>query len=334
MSDKAKRNNLEFRPHFKTHQSHKIGNIFRDFGVTGITVSSLKMARYFADAGWNDITVAFPINVLAADDYNELASKINLKTLAISKEAVEKLDAGISEKMGLYIEIDPEYGRSGIPASDLDKISEVKKAIEDSAHFNFEGFYCHAGHTYQARSKDEVRKVAEAALEKLAEIKSEFKDTAICYGDTPSCSVLDEFGPATQISPGNFVFYDWMQFQIGSCSPDEIAIYMEVPVVEKFDQRKQILIHGGAVHFSKEEILVDGKPTFGQLITPELSAENRISKVSQEHGIIECATDVYEQYKIGESIKIYPIHSCLTSNLMKGYRSTTGEEIDHLEGNH
>ena len=96
MSDKAKQNNLEFRPHFKTHQSHKIGNIFRDFGVTGITVSSLKMARYFADAGWNDITVAFPINVLAADDYNELASKINLKTLAISKEAVEKLDAGIS----------------------------------------------------------------------------------------------------------------------------------------------------------------------------------------------------------------------------------------------
>jgi len=38
MAKKAQKYNIKFRPHFKTHQSAKIGNWFREFGVTSITV--------------------------------------------------------------------------------------------------------------------------------------------------------------------------------------------------------------------------------------------------------------------------------------------------------
>ncbi|MEM6737764.1 MAG: alanine racemase, partial [Bacteroidota bacterium] len=58
MVAKAKHHNLTFRPHFKTHQSHEIGRWFREYGVDKITVSSLKMAEYFAEDQWGDITVA------------------------------------------------------------------------------------------------------------------------------------------------------------------------------------------------------------------------------------------------------------------------------------
>ena len=54
MASKAKATGVKFRPHFKTHQSAEIGNWFRDFGVTAITVSSLDMAIYFAKHGWAD----------------------------------------------------------------------------------------------------------------------------------------------------------------------------------------------------------------------------------------------------------------------------------------
>ena len=57
MAAKAKQSNVRFRPHFKTHQSVDIGEWFRKFCVTAITVSSVEMAAYFAANGWADITI-------------------------------------------------------------------------------------------------------------------------------------------------------------------------------------------------------------------------------------------------------------------------------------
>ena len=89
--EKAKKNNLIFRPHFKTHQSVQIGEIFKEFGIDKITVSSVEMAQYFANADWNNITIAFPFNPLEINEIKALADKINLNILISSKDSAEKL---------------------------------------------------------------------------------------------------------------------------------------------------------------------------------------------------------------------------------------------------
>ena len=63
MCRKANDQGVVLRPHFKTHQSKIIGRWFGDMGIDKITVSSVGMARYFAEDGWKDITIAFPVNV-------------------------------------------------------------------------------------------------------------------------------------------------------------------------------------------------------------------------------------------------------------------------------
>ena len=63
MVTRAHKNNVSFRPHFKTHQSAEVGEWFREKGVNKITVSSVEMAEYFALHGWQDITIAFSINI-------------------------------------------------------------------------------------------------------------------------------------------------------------------------------------------------------------------------------------------------------------------------------
>lgn len=332
MVGKATKNNLEFRPHFKTHQSHTIGRMFRETGTRAITVSSLKMARYFAEDGWDDITIAFPINVLAAAEYNTLAAKIQLKTLATSTDSVKQLDERLTQPIGLYIEIDTAYGRSGVQVTEMNRIMELAETIERTVHCHFAGFYCHAGHSYKARGKDEIERIANDSLQKLQALKAEFRTVEICYGDTPTCSALGDFGPATQLSPGNFVYYDWMQVEIGACTPADIALYMECPIIEKFDHRHEILIHGGAVHFSKESLLIDDAVTFGRLITDDLSPQNHLSKISQEHGIMSCTPMVYNTINLGDKIQVYPVHSCLTANLMRGAKTIDGKAIDHMSG--
>ena len=61
MAERAKRNNVKFRPHSKTHQSAMVSEWFREVGVDAITVSSVEMATYFAENGWKDITIAFTV---------------------------------------------------------------------------------------------------------------------------------------------------------------------------------------------------------------------------------------------------------------------------------
>lgn len=332
LAEKAIKNQVEFRPHFKTHQSKAIGAYFREFGVNSITVSSIKMAEYFIEDGWNDITIAFPCNILAGKAYDKLASKINLKTLVCSTESIAKLDNQISNEIGLYIEIDPGNKRSGIPFEDSEKITAVLKAIESSQHFYPAGFYCHAGQTYKARSNNQVEKIARKVLQKLELLKTDFPDLPVCFGDTPSCSVLNEFGSVDQISPGNFVFYDWMQVEIGSCSPNEIAVYMECPVIEKYPDRNQVLIHGGAIHFSKEAIIINKLESFGEPRLKHLSEQTYIRSLSQEHGIIQCSNAVFDEIEVGEIMQIFPIHSCLTANLMGEYHTKDGQVLDHMNG--
>src|SRR5690606_14524169 len=86
MAKKAAEHRLRFRPHFKTHQSAEVGEWFRAFGVEAITVSSVRMAEYFAVSGWNDITIAFSVNVLELFNINRLAANIRLNVLVENKE--------------------------------------------------------------------------------------------------------------------------------------------------------------------------------------------------------------------------------------------------------
>jgi D-serine deaminase-like pyridoxal phosphate-dependent protein len=332
MVRKAAHAEVKFRPHFKTHQSKSIGRIFKEFGVKGITVSSIKMAEYFLSDGWDDITIAFPANVLAGEYYNDIASRCLLRTLVISENAIQKLDKQVDHKMGLYVEIDPHYGRSGIPIANIAHIQSVVQCIQESENFYAAGFYCHAGHSYQATSKEAVQAIGTDVLADLTQLKNEFPTLPICFGDTPCCSVLDSFGPVNQISPGNFVFYDWMQVQIGACTPSEIAVYMECPIIEKFEARRQVLIHGGAVHFSKESIQLGQKISFGQPVLSSFSSETYLKSISQEHGIIQCNTEDYSSLNIGDIIRIYPIHSCLTADLMREYHTKDGRVLDHMNG--
>lgn len=95
MVAKAAKCNTGFRPHFKTHQSAEVGNWFRDQGVDRITVSSVKMAHYFAKAGWMDILVAIPVNVHEIDSYNALPCS----RIGVTVESVEALNL-LSKKAG------------------------------------------------------------------------------------------------------------------------------------------------------------------------------------------------------------------------------------------
>ena len=343
MAEKARKHHLSFRPHFKTHQSAEIGNWFKDAGVDKITVSSVSMAEYFAKHGWKDITIAFPLNIRELDDIENLAKSVKLNILISSLETIQYLLKYLKQKTGFFIKIDTGYHRSGVLPENPEQIQQILFSAASSKNLQFKGFLSHFGHTYKAKNKQEVLSIFESGKKQMDKLKNNFSELfpnlIISIGDTPSCTLANDFKGIDEIRPGNFVFFDLMQSNIGVCKESDVAVVMACPVVDKYPERGEVLIYGGAVHLSKEYILDKlGNKIFGKVVQltkngwTEIKEEIYVTNLSQEHGIIKASRSFIELLKIGDLLGILPVHSCLTANLKKEYLTINDELLEMWKG--
>lgn len=342
MAEKAKAQKITLRPHFKTHQSRTIGRWFREMGTECITVSSIGMAVYFSEDGWKDITIAFPVIVRQMDEIAELSAKVRLGLLAEDESVVEQLGKNLHHPVFIWIKIDVGTHRTGLDPNDREKIELILDKLQKYPHLHFAGFLAHAGHTYHCRTSADVERIYHETLASLLELKATFvsayPDIRISLGDTPGASMVTDLGEVDELRPGNYVFYDLMQYEIGACSLEDIAVAMACPVVAVHPERKQWVIYGGAIHFSKEYLTQgDGLKCFGRMVDvngSSWSAANAatspfIVSLSQEHGIVQCQDHNFDLCTPGDLSFWLPVHSCLTADAMGAYMSTSGMMVDH-----
>lgn len=343
MADKAERYSVRLKPHFKTHQSRIVGEWIRRYGVRAATVSSLPMARYFAEAGWDDITVAFPCNPAMARNIGSLSRQIDLAVLISEPHSAKGVLDALPPGCRVYIEIDTGSQRTGFAPSETDALDQTLALINGKSDLHLHGFYSHPGHSYACRTEKEVRAVHEEAVQIMQQLKerygAEYPSLATCLGDTPCCSVGDNFDGIDEISPGNFIFYDLMQEQIGSCPAGQIAVALACPVVATYPRRNEIAVHGGAIHLSKDSLSDMNGTHYGRVVSlnddhswNEAEQYGYVKSLSQEHGIIRCNDAFFASVEAGDAIGILPVHSCLTADCMAAYHTTAGKRLDHFRG--
>lgn len=344
MVGKAAANGIRFRPHFKTHQSAEIGEWFRAVGVDAITVSSLSMANYFADHGWTDITIAFPVNLREIEQIDALAARVDLHLLADAPLAIDFLVARLTHPVNLWIEVDAGYRRSGVAWNDAQTLDALAASFSRTGRLRLRGVLAHAGDTYGARSLAEVQAIYEATVARMSRARDQLQAAAgvdgleISIGDTPACSMLASLPGVDEMRPGNFIFYDLMQLRIGACAETDIAVAVACPVVAKYPARREFVLYGGAIHLSKEALArPDGGSDFGHVALldehgwgPALPGVH-LRSLSQEHGIVAVEPDRWEEVdgsvEIGDLVAVLPVHSCLTANLLREYRTLDGGVI-------
>lgn len=367
MAEKARSAGVRFRPHFKTHQSATIGEWFREAGVTAITVSSVTMARYFADAGWKEITIAFPVNLREMEEINRLAAEVHLELLVENEIVMRHLVTHLKAPVGIWIEIDTGYHRTGVETVKTRVIDQMLEVLKRSDKMVFRGFLSHSGQTYSARTVEDIRIRHADVLLQMRSLKNhyqpEWPGVEVSLGDTPACTVCDQWEGVDEIRPGNFVFYDLMQWLLGVCSAEDIAVRVVCPVVSKQIMRNEVVIYGGAVHLSKELMIgPNGKKWYGGVVLPEMevgggnglpgsspgggspggvspggsptdvkwriSQDTWIAGLSQEHGIIRGAFEEIKAMQPGNLLEIIPVHSCLAADLAGYYLTTEGKRIE------
>ena len=346
MGARAESFGINLRPHVKTHKSPRLATLQMSKGTNGIMTSTIGETIAFLESGFTDIIYAFPLIPKTIGPVVDISKRANLKVLVdnlLILDLLEKECKDRKQNIDVLIKIDCNYHRSGV-RPDRQESFDIAERIRKRKHLTYAGVLTHAGHAYNAMSSEEVMNIAEeeqnAVLQYVNSLEDKYRieSGTVSIGSTPTVMNANGFrNGITEIAPGNYVFFDYTQVALGSCSISDCAMTVAATVVSSYDDR--IIIDAGATALSKDAGPVHIEPDcgYGKVISNhnelELVIDTKIASLSQEHGKILVGPDSpLRGIKPGEQIEIIPNHSCLVSNLFDRFLvSSNGEITDQWE---
>ncbi len=342
MANIAREHHVSLRPHVKTHKCVEIAEIQRNYGASGITASTMGEAMFFAENGFDDITLATPLAPDKMNTVTKLAIKIKLRVIIDHPAALKELRPRFrkaKEELDVLLKVDCNYHRSGVDPKKRGSLTLAEK-INNARGLNFAGILTHGGHSYYAKSIEEIKAVAEEEqnimLKFAKDLRKKSKDLApriVSIGSTPTMMLTDTIKKGiTEIRPGSYVFFDYTQVALGVCKPYQCALSVLSSVISAYPNR--MILDAGATALSLDPGPVHIFPDcgYGKIISDyhegEFAQHTDIIGLSQEHGKVKIAKDSpLKSFVPGDQVRILPNHSCLAANLSSRFYVTSGEEI-------
>lgn len=330
MAVRARALGVVLRPHIKTHKCVEVARLQRSLGATAITVSTLYEAGAFAEHGFTDITWASPVCLTRIQEAQELADRVTLRVIIDSPDALVRLK-GTGYRFHVWLDVDCGYHRTGV-----DPLSEVAihlaRDIHESPKLNFDGILTHSGHAYHARSREEIRRIANEERCVMVEFADRLRSAGgvdvsrISVGSTPAMSVVQNLDGVTEARPGNYALYDYTQATLGSCEVADCALAVLASVVSSQPGSDHCVVDAGALGLSKDPGPDNAtQPTMGEIFDNyskgTLLPDTRVVSVTQEHGIVS------GRIPVGEKVRILPNHSCLTVAMYDEFHVVRGETV-------
>jgi D-serine deaminase-like pyridoxal phosphate-dependent protein len=342
MQKKASGLGSALRPHIKTHKCIHIGKRQRELGAKGITVSTFYEAEKFAEAGFEDITWAFPIPPAYAMAVVELARKVTLRVVIDSGEAIQHLEQAckaLGASIHVWLKVDCGYHRAGVdPASPL--AEDLVRDLAESKLLLFDGILSHSGHAYNGTTRDEILQAANQEREVMVAFarrmrKKGYPLPGVSIGSTPAMSVVENLDGVTEVRPGNYCFYDRTMTDLGICGVDDCAVSVLASVISHQRGASHFVIDAGALSLSKDTGVSPprGNGAMGALYDDygkkRLHTGLALKTLSQEHGkvIADQASEIEGKFSVGAKVRILENHSCLTVANFDEYHVVRGDEV-------
>ncbi|WEH19819.1 alanine racemase [Streptomyces sp. VNUA24] len=300
----ADQRDLKVRPHIKTHKCVEIGRRQVAAGAVGITAGNVGEAEVFAAAGFDDIFLAYPIWAAGTKGprIRRLTESARLRVGVDNVAAIEALADAMGEepdRLQVVIEVDCGARRSGAPpeaAGDL-ALAARKRGLMPVGVFTYPG---HGGADRDARRR--AAQDQEAALTAAVRSLAGVGVTAevVSAGSTPTFE-FSTSGVITEIRPGEYIFGDLNNARLGSCTEDQIALFVAGTVVSDWVPG-QVIVDVGNKALSKE-----GSPEIGYGGIAGTKAV--LSKVNEYHGFLPL-TDGEFRPGVGSVVPVVPNHVC------------------------
>lgn len=306
------------RPHVKTHKSVELARIQAEYGISGITVATLREAEVFSDAGFSDIFMAYPL--IGAEKIGRataLAKRIRFILSVDSPEGAQALsDAAVREGLTLEtrMEVDTGMRRSGIPYK---YATEFALRVARLPGLNLTGIYTYRnliGEGSPECSADacghEEGRMMVLLTEELLRCGLAIREVSV--GSTATAIPCASVPGVTEVRPGTYVFYDAMQAAKGACDASMYAAHVDTTVIGV--KGSLVVIDAGNKSVSAD--CQPGRPPyFFKGYGSVLGHEGLVfSTMTEEHGMLE-NTSARNEIRVGDRLSIIPNHICTTVNL-------------------
>jgi len=353
MQNRANENHVHLRPHTKTHKSIAIAKMQRDFGAASLAVAKLGEAEVYAAAGFEDVRLAYAL--IGTDKYERILAlkpTCNVSFCIDTAEAAQAASDFFSKNgttCDVMIEADIGYGRCGV-RYDAPSSAQFSRWADELPGLVVRGILTHAGHSYRGpqaagETKEEaLRRVSNQERDRMLEFAITLRDAGvsaavdgtleISVGSTPSLRYftnrsLEGFS-ITEIRPGNYVFLDMMQVNLGVEPLQHCALTVYASVISKHkntdDTERLFLDSGKKVLTSDGAFEAEG---FGQILEDPKERipmpHTVINALSEEHGWVRVQGK--SSLNVMDTVQVVPNHACVVVNTQRHMFITEGNEV-------
>lgn len=322
----------ELRPHVKTTKTVEGALLQTGGSKRRITVSTLAEAGFFADAGFDDILYAVPLTVDKLPEAASLSRRLGAFHLIVDNRST--VDALLSQpppsahkQWSVFLMVDCGYHRDGVDPEDEGSVTLAKR-LEDAATCTFAGVYTHGGHSYDASSTSEVRRIAGVERDSVTRFAARLRGAGVpCpvvgVGSTPTCSLPPpHLDGVDEMHPGNYIYNDVTQATLGACAAADIAVRVLTRVVGHYPKQNMLLVDMGWTGCSAQ----GAESGYGALLE---ARDLKVKLLKQEAGEVVSADGApidFGKYPIGTILQLAPWHSCA---------ATQQHQVIHaLDGDH
>ena len=338
---------VALRPHVKTAKSMDVlrralegppGSVERE--PSGITVSTLKEAEYFLSNGVKDILYAVGIAPNKLAHVAELCRQgADMTLLLDSAEAADML-AAKGEALGMQfpalIEIDCDGHRSGIKPGDP-RLLDIGSRLHGRPGAALRGVMTHAGDSYNCKSIDEIRAMAERERAAVVECAGMLREVGlpcpiVSVGSTPTATYAEHMEGVTEVRAGVYMFFDLFMAGLGVCAVDDIAVSVMTSVIGHQPDRNWIITDAGWMALSRDRGTAKQRIDQGYGVVCDLAGrpidDLIVADTNQEHGIIANRNGRpidMSLFPVGMLLRILPNHACATAAQYPQYHVIAGE---------
>lgn len=286
-----------------------------DRGAVGLTVAKIGEAEVMAEAGLDDILVAFPI--FGEEKLKRLAQLARARRVLVSLDdevTAQQLSRAASAQqatVGVLVEFDVGFHRCGLPPGP--NCVALAKKIERLPGLEFRGLMTYFGNVWG--TPQERRKEAEQVRERVAQALAAFAGAGMAVeivsgGSTPSAEFASLVPGLTEIRPGTYVYNDMNTYFQGACRMEDCAVRVLATVVSTAVQGKAI-IDAGSKTFSSDLLGSGPRAGFGYVVE---APDAPIIKLNEEHGHLDISHSSH-QFHVGDVLTVIPNHVCTCVNM-------------------
>jgi D-serine deaminase-like pyridoxal phosphate-dependent protein len=335
LGERLARLGVPLRPHMKTAKSV---DILRLMAPAAITVSTLKEAEVFAEAGARDILYAVGLAPAKIGRVRSLRARgVDVGVVVDSVEGAQALAASAGDPIPALIEVDTDGHRAGVAPEATERLLAIGRLLHAGPGSSLRGVMTHAGGSYgafdeaaHAQAAERERSGAVGAAETLRE--AGLPCPVVSVGSTPTAHAARSLAGVTEVRAGVYMFGDLVQAGLGVIGVDDIALSVLASVIGHQRDKGWILVDAGWMALSRDRGTSGHRIDQGYglvasadgVIWPDLI----VTEANQEHGVVAVRPGsgaALPELQVGDLVRILPNHACATAAQHDRYRVIGGD---------